>query len=76
LPWSINDPTLGDCGGDPASYDVQNVATHEFGHWVGLGDIYDPNDSELTMYGYGALGELKKDTLATGDTIGINTVAP
>ncbi len=76
LPWVVNDPSLGDCGGNPSSYDIQNVATHEFGHWVGLGDLYASVDSGLTMYGYGALGELKKSSLGAGDILGVTTVAP
>ncbi len=76
LPWIVNNPSLGDCAGDPSSYDIQNVATHEFGHWAGLGDLYTGFDSELTMYGYGALGELKKATLGAGDILGVNIVAP
>ncbi|OGD85898.1 hypothetical protein A2Z23_02980 [Candidatus Curtissbacteria bacterium RBG_16_39_7] len=76
LPWSINAPTLGDCGGNQNSYDVQNIATHEFGHWVGLDDLYASVDSELTMYGYGVVGELKKDTLGAGDITGVLAIAP
>ena len=34
-PWSTNTGVTGFCGGDPSKYDVQNVLTHEFGHWVG-----------------------------------------
>jgi hypothetical protein len=72
----VNDSSLGPCSGDPESYDIQNVATHEFGHWIGLGDLYTSVNSELTMYGYGALGELKKSTLGNGDTLGANALAP
>lgn len=75
LPWAVTAYST-DCGGDPNAFDVQNIATHEFGHWVGLDDLYDLLDSELTMYGYGALGELKKDTLGLGDVSGVQTVPP
>ncbi len=56
--------------------DVQDIATHEFGHWVGLDDLYSDADKDLTMYGFGAGGELKKRTLGTGDADGANVVAP
>ncbi len=76
LPWAINNPDAGDCGGDPKAYDLQAVATHEFGHWFGLDDLYDPVTADLTMHGFVTLGELKKVTLGTGDTLGIAAVAP
>ncbi len=60
--------------GDFCCYDVQNILTHEIGHWVGLDDLYDAADKDLTMYGYGAKGELKKDTLASGDVLGIDAI--
>lgn len=75
-PWSINNQTAGDCGGSLNSYDLQNIATHEAGHWVGLDDLYSNSDSGLTMYGYGYLGELRKSSLGTGDTLGTQLVAP
>ncbi|MDO9332918.1 MAG: hypothetical protein Q7T57_00125 [Dehalococcoidales bacterium] len=56
------------------AYDVQNIMTHEAGHWIMLGDLYKSVGSELTMYGYGATGELKKDTLAYGDELGVERV--
>lgn len=74
LPWAVSSYTA-DCI-DSDAFDVQNIATHEFGHWVGLDDLYNSLDSELTMYGYGALGELKKDTLGYGDTLGVAAIAP
>lgn len=74
LPWAIS-PYSQDCIESDA-YDVQNIATHEFGHWVGLDDLYATSTAELTMYGYGALGELKKDTLGVGDIDGVRAVAP
>lgn len=50
--------------------DLQNIATHEFGH-NGLGDLYANKDAEQTMYGYSSLGETKKQTLECGDIKGI-----
>ena len=41
------------------------------GHIFGLDDLYDSGDQDLTMYGYGDRGELKKDTLGDGDTLGM-----
>lgn len=65
-----------DCGGTKASFDIQNIATHEFGHWMGLGDLYDSASKDLTMYGYASRSELKKDTLGLGDRNGILAVWP
>ena len=51
-----------------SSYDVQNIATHEFGHFhAGLEDIDDPAASEITMFAFGARGEVKKRSLAVSD---------
>jgi len=77
--WSSNqgftgDPDVG--AGDPQSFDVQNIATHEFGHWLLLGDLYENNQNQLTMYGYSTEGELKKRTLGPGDVLGINAIYP
>ncbi len=55
---------------DANSYDAQNILTHELGHWVGLDDTYTEEFTENTMYGYGAKGETKKDTLTAGDITG------
>jgi hypothetical protein len=53
------------------AYDIRNIATHEIGHVCGLADLYTGRSSELTMYGYGALGEVKKDSLGAGDIAGL-----
>jgi len=50
--------------------DLQNIATHEFGH-NGLNDLRPPKDWALTMYAYSSLGEIYKKTLGTGDILGI-----
>jgi len=51
-------------------YDVQNIATHEVGHVVGLADLYEDQYRELTMYGYGRTGETIKISLEEGDIAG------
>jgi hypothetical protein len=52
------------------AFDIQNIATHEFGHPTGLDDLYDDIYSELTMYGYSRTGEIEKCTLEEGDIAG------
>jgi hypothetical protein len=62
--------------GEAGKYDVKNVATHEFGHWLMLNDLYGGGDTEKTMYGYVSTGETKKRTLETDDINGINAIYP
>lgn len=57
-----------------ASYDAQDILTHEIGHWYGLKDEYDSAYANNTMYGYGGKGEVKKNTLTTGDATGVQTL--
>jgi hypothetical protein len=72
VPWSWSGPT-GNC--NPKAYDAQNILTHELGHWMGLKDEYDSASYQnATMYGYGSLGEIKKDTLTTGDVDGARAI--
>lgn len=56
----------------PDVMDLQNIATHELGHAVGLGDLYDPECNTQTMYGYSWNGDTQKRTLDSGDIIGLN----
>lgn len=57
--------------------DVQNIMTHEAGHWLVLGDLYyemdgfGGDDRDQTMYGYAGEYELQKRSLESGDEAGI-----
>jgi hypothetical protein len=52
-------------------FDLQNVATHEFGHWLCLDDQYGKKDAEETMYGYVGYGWCQQRTLHQCDIDGI-----
>lgn len=54
-PWGV---------GDPNKYDVWNVASHEFGHWLPLDHDGDP---EATMWGLGFIGDTKRRILHQSD---------
>lgn len=61
----------GDASLDPLAMDLQNIATHELGHSVGLADIYSSACSAVTMYGYSSNGETQKSTLEQPDVTGL-----
>ena len=73
----INDGELGDlaiCKGTPPKcgpnqVDIQNVVTHEAGHYLGLGHTLD--DPLATMAARALLGETSKRTLANDDREGL-----
>ncbi len=65
--WSTESGAVAGC------FDVQTIATHEFGHFLCLKDLYDPADSAKIMYGYGATGVIKR-TLHADDIAGIRAV--
>jgi hypothetical protein len=78
LPWTQNSVT-GDPDmqtGTPGYFDVQDIMTHEAGHWLMLGDLYVKAASEQTMYGYGSTGELKARSLESGDLAGLRKIYP
>jgi Matrixin len=70
LPWFVASTEGDGCVESMAAYDVQNIATHEFGHTYGLD--HPTGDRWETMYAYGYTGETAKRSLATGDLAGIN----
>lgn len=53
-----------------SGYDIQNIATHEVGHPVGLADLLEDKYDMLTMYGYSGIGETLKRSLESGDING------
>lgn len=64
------------CTGAAGNMDVENVATHEFGHSLGLGDMYGVADSEKTMFGGTGNGETKRRTLWPTDVEGAEHLYP
>jgi hypothetical protein len=57
--------------GSQFAMDVQNIATHEIGHTLVLNDLYQNQNSNLTMYGYSWEGDTGKRSLETGDIAGL-----
>jgi hypothetical protein len=70
--WAIIPATSTGCATNWPWYDVQNIATHEFGHTYGLG--HAQTDRFETMYVYGYTGETLKRTPADGDDAGISDI--
>ncbi|MEK6833472.1 MAG: matrixin family metalloprotease [Nanoarchaeota archaeon] len=61
----------GDATTNSLLMDLQNIATHELGHAVGLADIYSTTCLAVTMYGYSTEGDTSKRTLETPDITGL-----
>lgn len=57
------------CSAVGSEFDIQNVATHEIGHALGLGHV---NHAALTMYRYASPGETLKSSLGSGDQRGLD----
>jgi fibronectin type 3 domain-containing protein len=63
FPWS----TLGQA----RMADVQNIMTHEFGHWLHLSDVYSPSTcGAVTMWGSSPFGDTSKRSLEGPDIEG------
>lgn len=54
--------------------DLQNIATHELGHAVGLDDIYTTSCDTVTMYGYADWNDISKRTLESADVTGLRSM--
>jgi hypothetical protein len=72
MPWDIDADGEGTGYTLTDAFDIHNIAIHEIGHTLHLGDLYDSNYSEMTMYGYATLGEVKKISLESGDIAGLH----
>jgi hypothetical protein len=59
--------------GQASSHDIQNILTHEIGHFIGLGHESGTIDTEATMYSHASVGETKKRTLKTNDLTGLRS---
>lgn len=59
---------------NPLIMDLANIATHEFGHALGLDDVYDNVCAAVSMYGYASEGETAKRTLEIPDIKGLQSV--
>lgn len=59
------------CNEENKGMDLQNIATHETGHGLGLSDVYENACSEVTMYGYSWYGDIQKRDLASQDITGL-----
>lgn len=69
----LNDYYSWGIGAIPAKFDVQTIATHEFGHFLCLQDLYDGPDGDKIMYGYGSMNTTKR-TLHADDIAGIRAI--
>lgn len=61
----------GNADSDSNVMDLENILVHEMGHSFGMGDMYQTDCSDVTMYGYGTEGETKKRSLEADDITGI-----
>jgi len=66
----------GEATGNPDVMDLQNIATHEIGHTLGLSDVYTTSCTAVTMYGYSGNGDTEKRTLETPDIVGLLKIYP
>lgn len=66
--WSI--------GGSATTLDIQNIATHESGHTLGLLDLYGAADNQKTMFGNSGNGVTFARTLEPADVQGAEYLYP
>ena len=59
-----------------SAYDVRTIGTHEFGHTLHLKDLYEAEDSDQVMYGFGDPGPFGRRDLNWGDIAGVGAIYP
>lgn len=64
----------GDATNNASLMDLQNIATHELGHAIGLSDVYSAPCFDVTMYGYSKEGDTAKRSLELPDIIGLQKI--
>lgn len=72
----LNDFYLWSTTGEQDALDVQNIMTHEAGHFLHLKDLYSSSEVYETMYGIADVEETNKRTLEWGDIAGVRFVYP
>lgn len=60
--------------GSGETFSVQNIVTHEAGHTLVLQDLRSPRDGALTMHAYTWPGDVDKETLGSGDILGLKEI--
>jgi len=63
-------------GAEVGKFDVQNAATHEVGHILGLSNVNNIDFDDNTMYYTTSFIEIKKRTLEDGDKAGAQYLYP
>lgn len=73
--WATNVGATDDCGGAADRMDVWDIATHEFGHWVGSAHTTtDAANNAQSMFPFASYKELFKRDIANGDKTALNTL--
>ncbi len=74
IKYNVHDVGFTQYGGKSScrsKYDLESVATHEFGHLAGLGHVTGSTHRNLTMYPTVYYCDIRNRTLARGDVLGL-----